>query len=101
MNYRLHGFTQRKPKLPGVYFVSTNITVLNGPRRLTQGWDVAEIIFFAGSFSNVHDCNEACAHWRLTLLSGISRAWHPGMWIKGPISPIAAPAAPNQEAPKP
>ena len=90
MNYRKHGFTQRKPTEPGVYFVSTDgHHTLAGPRREAERWDVAEIIFYAGSYTNAHHNREDIAHWRLQTLGGIDRAWHVGMWTKGPIRPDA------------
>ncbi len=90
MNYRKHGFTQRKPKEPGVYFVSTDgHQTLAGPRREAERWDVADVIFYAGSYRNAHDNREDLAHWRLQTLGGLSYAWRPGMWMKGPIRPDA------------
>jgi hypothetical protein len=90
MNYRKHGFTQRKPKEPGVYFISnTGHLTLAGPRREYERWDVAEVIFFAGSYTNAHDNCEEFAHWRMKCLGGLEYAWRPGMWIKGPIRPDA------------
>lgn len=91
MNYRAQGFTQRKPRVPGVYFVS--VSPRHGvpePLHVRQGWDVAEVIFFAGSYSNIHEQREDSAHWRVQMLGGISCAWRPGMWLKGPISPATA-----------
>lgn len=91
MNWRKLGFTQRKPTLPGVYFVSSVKPLprigARGPERLAQGWDIAEVMFWAGSYDNVHENLESRAHWRLKLLSGIECAWRRGMWIKGPITP--------------
>lgn len=90
MNYRKLGFTQRKPKEPGVYFVSTDgHQTLAGPQRERERWDVAEVMFFAGSYTNAHDNYESNAHWRLQTLGGVNFAWHPGMWMKGPIRPDA------------
>ena len=88
MNYRKARFTQRKPKEPGVYFVSTSgHRTLAGPRREIERWDVADVIFFAGSYTNAHDNCEDNAHWRIQTLGGLGYSWQPGMWIKGPIRP--------------
>jgi hypothetical protein len=89
MNWRKYGFSQRKPKYPGVYFVSTDgHQTLAGPKREMERWDVADVIFFAGGYTNVHDNREANAHWRLQTLGGSEYAWRKGMWMKGPISPV-------------
>ena len=91
MNWRKHGFTQKKPSVPGVYYVATDGHLpMSPPRRLAEKWDVADVIFFAGSYSNAHENREAYAHWRISTLSGLSYSWRPGMWMKGPLSPIAA-----------
>jgi len=88
MNYRKHGFTQRKPKEPGLYFISTDgHRTMAGPRREVERWDVAEVIFFAGSYTNAYDNHEEHAHWLITSMCGLSYAWKPGMWLKGPIRP--------------
>lgn len=88
MNYRAQGFTQRKPKVSGVYFISAECRrPLSDPANIRQGWDVAQIYFFAGSYSSVHDNSESRAHWMVSTLDGISFTWRPGMWLKGPISP--------------
>ena len=88
MNYRKHGFTQRKPKEPGVYFVSTDgHQTKTGPNREIERWDVADIIYFAGSYGNAYHNREEYAHWRITTLGGLDYAWRRGMWIKGPIKP--------------
>ena len=88
MNYRKHGFTQRKPTVPGVYFISTDgIVTMYGPRREAEKWDVAEIIYYAGSYTNVHENREDRSFWQIKTLSGTSFAWRRGMWIKGPIAP--------------
>ena len=89
MNWRKHGFTQRKPREPGVYFVAGDLLKpLAPPQRLRQGWDVASVMFWAGSYTNAHDNRESVAHWRITTLNGVDYAWKPGMWLKGPISPL-------------
>lgn len=62
------------------------------PERLTQRWDVADILFFAGSYTNAHENRESAAHWRVQTLSGISYRWCPGMWTKGPLNPFAVAA---------
>lgn len=84
------GFTQRKPKEPGVYFLKTDGHLPMWPaRRLREGWDLAEVRFSAGGFGNETDNREDLAHWRVQTLGGIDRAWHAGMWLKGPIDPFA------------
>ena len=92
MNYRQAGFTQRKPQRPGVYFVSARELRPNrvAPPRNAEGWDVAEVIFWAGSYTNVHENTESSAHWRIKCLDGLEYPWRRGMWIKGPISPLAS-----------
>lgn len=89
MNYRKAGFNQKKPTEPGVYMVSVNprLAPRDPPRRLLEGWDMAEIIFFAGSYSNAHDNRESCAHWQISTLGGLTYAWRRGTWIKGPLKP--------------
>ena len=87
MNYRKAGFTQRKPKAPGVYFVSPRIVRHDGPRRHREGWEVAEIHFSAGGYGNEHENREEAAHWHIKALGGLEYAWQPGMWTKGPIRP--------------
>jgi hypothetical protein len=98
MNWRKHGFTQKKPTKPGVYFVATDGHLPMAPaRRLRERWDVADVIFFAGSYTNAHDNVEANAHWRISTLGGLNYSWRPGMWLKGPITPLAEPR-PTPEA---
>jgi hypothetical protein len=88
MNYHKLGFTQKKPKVPGAYLISSDChRPLDAPRRLQEGWEIANIIFYAGSFSNVNDNREDCAHWLISTLSGLNYGWRKGMWTKGPISP--------------
>lgn len=91
MNYRKAGFTQRRPAEPGVYYVSCQQMRPGrfAPPRNAAGWDVAEVIYWAGSYSNVHENRESAAHWRIKCLDGLAYAWKPGMWMKGPISPTA------------
>ena len=87
-NWRKLGFTQRKPKRPGVYYIAHDGHLpMHPPQRLYDGWDVADVMFYAGSYDNAHMNVEEWAHWRITTLGGISYAWRPGMWMKGPISP--------------
>lgn len=57
-------------------------------RNQREHWEVVQIIFFAGSYTNVHDNYEEHAHWRMSSLGGIDQAWSPGTWLKGPISPF-------------
>lgn len=61
---------------------------LECPARLREGWDVAEIMFFAGGYGNAHDNREDLAHWRIHTLSGLSYGWKPGTWIKGPLKVV-------------
>ncbi len=93
MNYRKAGFTQRKPKAPGVYFISADaasVPRVAPPRLREEGWDVAEIMYWAGSYDNAYRNSERHAFWQVkTLGSGVSFAWQPGMWTKGPISPLS------------
>lgn len=87
MNYRKFGFTQRKPKQPGVYLISwdRSRSKMNPPPRHREGWEIADVYFWAGSYGSVYENREEFAHWRLHTLSGLEFAWRPGMWIKGPI----------------
>lgn len=88
-NWKKAGFTQRRPKEPGVYYVATDGHLpMTPPRRLRENWDIAELRFYAGGHHNDHENRESSAHWRLKTLSGLERAWHKGMWLKGPISPL-------------
>lgn len=89
MNWRKLGFTQRKPTEPGVYIVSIDRRLIPSepPRRLLDGWDVADVIFFAGSYSNAHDNRESLAHWQITTLGGLTYGWRRGTWMRGPIKP--------------
>ena len=90
-SWRKHGFSQRKPTRPGVYYVVTDGHLpMTPPRRIYEGWDVADVMFFAGSYSNAHDNIEEFAHWRISTLNGTSYSWRPGMWMKGPLSPLTA-----------
>jgi hypothetical protein len=83
------GFSQKKPVEPGVYFYRTDGHLpMNPPRRLREGWDVAEVRFTASGFGYEADAREDRGHWRLHTLSGIDRAWHKGMWLKGPLCPF-------------
>lgn len=89
INYRKLGFTQRKPTEPGVYFISTDHARRDPiPPREHEGWDVAEIIFLAGSYDNVYHQREEFARWHVKTLSGLEYTWGKGMWIKGPIRPV-------------
>jgi len=89
MQFRKAGFTQAKPKTPGVYFISAKLSPLNrqAPSRNAEGWDVAYLYFWAGSYDNVHENLESAAHWRIKALDGLEYSWQPGMWTKGPIRP--------------
>lgn len=93
-NWRKLGFTQRRPKDPGVYFVVTDHKPREPAQRLRENWDIAEVRFTAGSFGYETDQREDFAHWRLKTLDGLDMAWRRGMWLKGPISPLAVPALP-------
>jgi len=84
------GFTQRRPKDPGVYFMKNDLNSLHPSIREAEGWDVVELRFTAGGWGNESNNREDMAHWRVSTLSGIDRAWHKGMWLKGPISPFDA-----------
>jgi hypothetical protein len=86
--WRVAGFTQRKPKLPGVYFISEEHKPRDCPPRLRAGWDVAEVRFTAGGWGNVYDQREEFAHWRVNTLGGLDMAWRKGMWMKGPLDPF-------------
>lgn len=87
ISWRGVGFTQRKPREPGIYFIRLDAghSQLTPPQNIRDGWDVAQVFFDAGSFSNAYDNREEFAHWRVESLGGICHAWRPGMWIKGPI----------------
>ena len=98
MDWRKLGFTQRKPTEPGVYFVAGNNLIPLAPaKRLRDGWDVADVIYWAGSYTNAHDNRESLAHWRIATMGGVDYAWKPGMWMKGPISPLQ----PNNQVERP
>lgn len=90
--WKKNGFSTAKPKVPGVYFVRCDQPprIQHDPKNIRDGWDVAQVIFFAGSFGNANDNVEEGAHWRIQTLSGLSYAWQKGMLIKGPISPFKA-----------
>jgi len=90
--WKASGFTQRKPREPGVYFIRTDGHLPQAPaRRLREHWEIAEIIYFAGSYTNASDNSEQGAHWRVKTLDGLSYRWSRGMWIKGPIHPVEVP----------
>jgi hypothetical protein len=87
-NWKRLGFTRNKPKEPGVYFVRTDGHLPMAPgKRLAEHWDVAEIIYFAGSYTNASENRESSARWQIQTLSGLTYSWQRGMWIKGPIHP--------------
>ena len=90
-NWRKHGFTQRKPRVAGIYFVSLE-EANNGrgsvPQNQRQGWDVGQIRFAAGGSDNEYCNSEEFSHWRIETLDGVDYAWRKGMWTKGPISPF-------------
>lgn len=90
MNLRKEGFSQRRPKEPGVYFIGTDGHLAQA-RRLREGWDVAHIIFYAGSFDNAFENRESAAYWMIQTLDGVCYGWEKGMWIKGPIDPTWEP----------
>ena len=92
MDWKKAGFTQRKPKEPGIYYVRTDGHLPMGPpRNLREHWDVAQVFFDAGSYSNAYDNREDFACWRIESLCGMTYAWQRGMWLKGPISPFETP----------
>jgi hypothetical protein len=87
VNWKKRGFSQRKPREPGVYFVRTDGHLPMAPaRRLQEHWDVAEIIYFAGSYTNASENRESAACWRIKTLGGLEYTWRRGTWIKGPIT---------------
>ena len=79
---------RRRPKDPGVYYIKNDIKRLHPSLREVEGWDIVELRFSAGGWGNESQNREDMAHWRVSTLSGIDRAWHKGMWLKGPISPF-------------
>ena len=89
MNWRKAGFTQAKPKVPGVYFVRIDgqLLPMAPKKRQVERWDVADVMFYAGSFTNPSDNREDVAHWLISTLGGESYRWRQGMWLKGPIEP--------------
>jgi hypothetical protein len=88
VKWREAGFSQRKPREPGVYFVRTSGHLPMAPKqRLKEGWDVADVMFFAGSFTNPSDNREESACWLITQLDGCGYTWKRGMWLKGPLTP--------------
>jgi hypothetical protein len=83
------GFTQRRPKEPGVYFMRTDgHRPMNPPRRLRENWEIVELRYSAGGWGNESDNREDAAHWRVNTLGGLDMAWRAGMWLKGPITPF-------------
>ena len=49
---------------------------------------MAEIMYWAGSYDNAYKISDRNAFWQITTLGGgVTYAWQPGMWTKGPISP--------------
>ena len=86
MNYRALGFSQRKPKVAGVYLISCERGHLGAPRHVRDGWDVALLYFYAGSFTCTYEQSEERSAWRVKSLRGIEYRWKPGMWIKGPLT---------------
>ena len=92
---RTLGFTQRRPKEPGIYFVAVDEHCgRHTPHRHTEGWDVANIYFTHSlSVSAPYDSHGEEGWWCMTTLDGITKAWRKGMWTKGPISPRSAPVS--------
>ena len=46
------GFTQRRPKDPGVYYIKNDIKRLHPSLREVEGWDIVELRFSAGGCGN-------------------------------------------------
>jgi len=95
LSWKKHGFSQRKPKVPGVYFIILDsgdyeAVFSHDPIHLQERWDIAEIHFHAGSYFNVYENREEFAYWNIKTLNGLDYGWKKGMWIKGPISPFSA-----------
>jgi hypothetical protein len=93
-HWKKHGFSKRKPKEPGVYFIIIDLPPepdsiwSHNPTHIRERWDVAEIHFHAGSYFNVYENKEEFAHWNIKTLNGLDYNWRKGMWIKGPINPF-------------
>ena len=87
MNYRAYGFTQRRPRVAGVYLISCEPGGGNHGSRVRDGWDVALIYYYCGSFTSVYEQSEERARWCVKSLRGLEYSWKPGMWIRGPIIP--------------
>lgn len=89
IKWREVGFTQRKPKEPGVYFVRTDGHLPMAPKeRMREHWDIADVHFYAGDYFNPSNNREGACVWRIHTLDGLSYTWRPGMWLKGPIHPV-------------
>jgi hypothetical protein len=82
---RTWGFSQARPKEPGIYFVLTDLDRTPQTDREREGWDVAHV-YWNNSGWGITEPTER-GHWRMKLLSGIDRAWGKGTWLKGPINP--------------
>lgn len=99
MNLKKLGFSQRKPKEPGVYFIRTDGHLPLAPaRRLQEKWDIAYVYFLAGSYSSYNDNREAWAHWHIQTLDGLAYTWRRGIWLKGPLTPFDTGTLPTSEA---
>lgn len=84
---RAAGFTQRKPKEPGIYFFANEHELADfaNPQRLREGWDVASIYWRNAACYSAFDAASEKGVWYIEALSGSNFAWRKGMWIKGPI----------------
>ncbi len=95
IGWKKNGFSQKKPKEPGVYFIILDSAPYqdiysHNPKHIQERWDIAEIHFHAGSYFNVYENQEKFARWNIKTLNGADYNWKKGIWIKGPINPFGS-----------
>lgn len=92
-NPRAHGFSQARPRKPGVYFIAIDDSGYWPSTREQNGWDVAWVYWSPDSgvvdARNGGDISPE-GHWRVRALAGTERAWVKGMWLKGPLTPFVS-----------
>lgn len=89
------GFSQARPKKPGVYFILTDGHVTMHARRCEKEcWDVCYVSWENDAFGTDEPTEDG--RWVIQTLVGISYTWRKGIYLKGPIDPtviIQRPAA--------
>ncbi len=86
ISWKKLGFTQARPKRPGLYFVNVEREDAHPPQFMREGWEIANVFYDASGWShNLYDNSDANAHWRISRITGIEQRWEKGMWTKGPI----------------